>query len=75
MESLSDIWPQWEMEEGVIDLLNLEDEIAFTIWSTQTGNGSRTWWNTRTTEAERDQYERAAKMVVQRLGQLGALHV
>lgn len=64
-------WPCWEMDEGVIELLNLEDEIAFTIWSTQTGNGSRTWWAERTTEAERDQYQRAAVMVVRRLSELG----
>ena len=51
-------------------MMNLEDEIAFTIWSTQTGNGSRTWWSTRTTEAERDQYQRAAVMVVRRLSEL-----
>ncbi len=52
-------------------MLNLEDEIAFTIWSTQTSNGSRDWWSTRTTEAERDQYMRAAVMVVRRLSELG----
>lgn len=52
-------------------MLDLEDEVAFTIWSTQTGNGSRTWWQERTTEGERDQYERAAKMVVRRLSELG----
>lgn len=52
-------------------MLNLEDEMAFTIWSTQTGNGSREWWSTRTTEAERDQYQRAAIMVVRRLRELG----
>lgn len=51
-------------------MLNLEDEIAFTIWSTQTGNGSREWWQTSTTEGERDQYQRAAVMVVRRLREL-----
>lgn len=54
-------------------MLNLEDEIAFMIWSTQTGNASREWWENRTTEAERDQYERAAKMVVRRLTELGII--
>ncbi len=51
-------------------MLNLVDEIAFTIWSTQTGNGSRQWWNERTTEGERDQYVSAAVMVVRRLREL-----
>lgn len=52
-------------------MVDLEDEIAFTIWTTQTGNASREWWRDRTTEGERDQYVRAAKMVVRRLSQLG----
>ncbi len=51
-------------------MLGLEDEIAFVIWSTQTGNGSRMWWKDRTTEGERDQYVRAARMVVRRLSEL-----
>ncbi len=54
-------------------MINLEDEIAFTIWSTQTGNASRNWWTERTTEGERDQYVRAAKMVVRRLTELNTL--
>lgn len=51
-------------------MINLEDEIAFIIWSTQTGNASRSWWHERTTEGERDQYVRAAKMVVRRMTEL-----
>ena len=51
-------------------MLDLVDEIAFTIWTTQTGNGSRMWWRDQTSEGERDQYVRAARMVVRRLTEL-----
>ena len=54
-------------------MINLEDEIAFAIWSAQTGNASRAWWSERMTDGGRDQYVRAAKMVVRRLMELNAL--
>jgi hypothetical protein len=52
-------------------MVDFQAEIAFAIWSTQTGNASRDWWWERTTEAERDQYMRAAEMVMRRLAELG----
>ena len=57
--------------QGAVSMLDIEGEIAFAIWSTQTGNASRSWWEERTTEGERDQYVRAARMVIRRLFELG----
>lgn len=52
-------------------MLSEENEIAFALWTVETGNASRADWDR---EQNKDKFLRMARMAIRRIGELRGSH-